>query len=517
MEPTYADFTVSPARLSNAVVRHHRCAVAPTHVAVGAGGTLKADFTVPEADRGADLTLSVTAVGPVPPTTVLLNGKVVTEDLSFAGDAGRDAPRELVVALPGALLTEDGGLLEIRTSADADDVLRLLSLGIDAAGDSGAARRAMAARAAARSVLAFAVEQRTPGADRWQPAPRLLLHMDCGEHADPAQLSWRGTDGSEASVAFRAGTGGFHGHRRAADGNTFELRGTLAERHTYPDGVAGAAVRQFTTEESHGGSWRPADRLRVLLDDGGAAVERLERRDVRGGAVSLAFRPAAAPALPEAVPGAALREVTRDVAEVEASDEFAAAGETADNLLRSSRSKWLVHDEEARLDFAFDRPTAVAAYALTAANDFPDRDPRDWELQGSTDGSRWTVLDVRSGEHFGRRFARKEYSFANSTPYRFYRLLITDNAGGTEIQLSRVQFFEADAAAAATAAVCDFVGFRHRPGQDPVALRGTAVPGPPQGGDAEEPTEKILPGDLRDAARSLDTAARLMGKLAQYL
>src|ERR1700760_1079024 len=38
----------------------------------------------------------------------------------------------------------------------------------------------------------------------------------------------------------------------------------------------------------------------------------------------------------------------------------------------------------------------VCGYALTSANDFPQRDPMDWRLLASRDGGRtWTTLDTR--------------------------------------------------------------------------------------------------------------------------
>ena len=39
-----------------------------------------------------------------------------------------------------------------------------------------------------------------------------------------------------------------------------------------------------------------------------------------------------------------------------------------------------------------------------------ERDPRDWTLQGSHDGTDWTTLDTRSGQDFAERFQTKEYA-----------------------------------------------------------------------------------------------------------
>ncbi len=86
-----------------------------------------------------------------------------------------------------------------------------------------------------------------------------------------------------------------------------------------------------------------------------------------------------------------------------------------------------------------EKPTAITRYALTSANDFPGRDPKNWTLQGSTDGTNWTNLDSRTNETFPQRFQTKEYKFDNSTAYQHYRLDITANSGEPMIQLAELR------------------------------------------------------------------------------
>jgi len=60
----------------------------------------------------------------------------------------------------------------------------------------------------------------------------------------------------------------------------------------------------------------------------------------------------------------------------------------------------------------------IHQYALTSANDFPQRDPEDWRLLGSNDGGRtWVTLDVRTNEQFSARQQRKLYQIANETAF----------------------------------------------------------------------------------------------------
>ncbi|WP_216848935.1 discoidin domain-containing protein [Pedobacter sp. L105] len=75
-------------------------------------------------------------------------------------------------------------------------------------------------------------------------------------------------------------------------------------------------------------------------------------------------------------------------------------------------------------------------YTITSGNDSPDRDPKNWKLLGSNDGSNFVQLDLRSGETFAARNQTKIYTFNNSTAYKYYRLSITASNGSADLQLS---------------------------------------------------------------------------------
>lgn len=67
---------------------------------------------------------------------------------------------------------------------------------------------------------------------------------------------------------------------------------------------------------------------------------------------------------------------------------------------------------------------AVCRYELTSAEDLPQCDPRDWDLEGSTDGTSWVVLDSRKNQFFENRNQTKIYAANNGTAYSRYRLNI---------------------------------------------------------------------------------------------
>jgi alpha-L-fucosidase 2 len=64
----------------------------------------------------------------------------------------------------------------------------------------------------------------------------------------------------------------------------------------------------------------------------------------------------------------------------------------------------------------------VPYYALTSANDAPRRDPQEWVLAGSNDGTTWTELDRQSlGKPFDKRSETRQFMIARPAAYRYYR------------------------------------------------------------------------------------------------
>ncbi|KIF77365.1 alpha-mannosidase [Streptomyces sp. 150FB] len=140
--------------------------------------------------------------------------------------------------------------------------------------------------------------------------------------------------------------------------------------------------------------------------------------------------------------------VTDQVVGLRASAENTDGGETKENLIDVQPStKWLAFETSGWIEFDLDSPVKVVTYALTSANDHAERDPKDFTLQGSTDGKAWKDLDTRSGETFGERLQTKSYDTDNTTAYEHYRLNITANNGaGDSTQLADVQFSDGDTA-----------------------------------------------------------------------
>ncbi|MDP9793400.1 PKD repeat protein/type 1 glutamine amidotransferase [Catenuloplanes nepalensis] len=109
-------------------------------------------------------------------------------------------------------------------------------------------------------------------------------------------------------------------------------------------------------------------------------------------------------------------------------------------------TKWLVRTQAATVTYELAAAKTIQAYALTSANDFEGRDPRDWTLQGSADGSAWADVDRRTNEDFAGRFLPKRYELATSASYRFWRLNVTANSGEPLTQLADWKLFSSASA-----------------------------------------------------------------------
>jgi hypothetical protein len=107
-------------------------------------------------------------------------------------------------------------------------------------------------------------------------------------------------------------------------------------------------------------------------------------------------------------------------------------------------TKWITNATATGwLQYQFGNGSAwtVIQYQITSANDVPARDPMNWQILGSNDGSRWAVLDTRAGQVFSSRNLTETYNSTNPSAYRFYRLNVTANSGDTYLQLAEFALF----------------------------------------------------------------------------
>ncbi len=103
--------------------------------------------------------------------------------------------------------------------------------------------------------------------------------------------------------------------------------------------------------------------------------------------------------------------------------------------------KWLhAVSENAFVGYVFDAPTVVSRYKVTSADDVPERDPKNWELQASVDGLAWTTLDAVSDNVFAQRFQEKTFLIDAPAEYSYYRYFVLDNYGDIATQIGELEF-----------------------------------------------------------------------------
>jgi hypothetical protein len=114
-------------------------------------------------------------------------------------------------------------------------------------------------------------------------------------------------------------------------------------------------------------------------------------------------------------------------------------GEQLPNLIDSNfSSKYLAfnYNTDLYIQLAFPSSRKTDAYTITSGNDAPERDPKDFNLQGSNDGTTWTTIDSRTNETFAGRNFTRSFNLATEAEYSYYRLNITSISGANLIQIS---------------------------------------------------------------------------------
>ncbi|GAB3498936.1 ThuA domain-containing protein [Amycolatopsis cihanbeyliensis] len=255
------------------------------------------------------------------------------------------------------------------------------------------------------------------------------------------------------------------GDAAATGVNVLVFHGTAAEQSD-PVEEATDAVRElgaangFTVDESTDPTDFTRQNLRkyrgvVFLSAHETALDTAQesalRRYIQGGGGFLGVRDAArAQERSEWFTGLIGSRPVGNLPDPEEVAEIAASAENPPNEVASklvdgdTDSKWLAFDAAATITLRLAEAAEVNSYALTSANDFAGRDPKNWTLQGSTDGQDWTDLDSRTDEDFPDRFQTKEYSLDNTEAYQRYRLNITANSGESATQLAELQLFSGD-------------------------------------------------------------------------
>jgi hypothetical protein len=131
-------------------------------------------------------------------------------------------------------------------------------------------------------------------------------------------------------------------------------------------------------------------------------------------------------------------------------DNISASGTTWGHLPEMAfdnnlNTKWLhAVNSDAWVGYEFSEATTIAFYVITSADDVPERDPKDWRLEGSNDGDNWTVLDTRTDEDFPSRYQKRTFPITTPQAFKYCRLFVENSAGENQIQLQELEFIGTD-------------------------------------------------------------------------
>lgn len=115
--------------------------------------------------------------------------------------------------------------------------------------------------------------------------------------------------------------------------------------------------------------------------------------------------------------------------------------ESVENLIDNNlASKFLSFHSSTWVMFYLPKAYILSKYTLTSGNDAPERDPKNWVLEGSHNGVTFYLIDEQKGQDFLGRNTKRNFSIAESEAYSYFRLTM-ENHSGSILQLSELELF----------------------------------------------------------------------------
>jgi len=127
-----------------------------------------------------------------------------------------------------------------------------------------------------------------------------------------------------------------------------------------------------------------------------------------------------------------------------------------DNILGPGNDKWCcgpgggIPEEGLQITVELEEPQALTHFTVSSANDTPGRDPIDWAIQGSNDGTNFTDIFSYEGEGLWDErlqvilFEAGEDFEVQNTAYKFLRFVCYNtalNPDGAYYQLDEIEYF----------------------------------------------------------------------------
>ncbi len=105
------------------------------------------------------------------------------------------------------------------------------------------------------------------------------------------------------------------------------------------------------------------------------------------------------------------------------------------------------------IEVELDKPMTIESYTLTSCQDYPERDPRSWTLEGF--GTSWETVSEISSFEFPCRYATMRFEGTDAKLYRGFRLRVNENNGADRFQLLKMQVFGTETAGVENVSACD--------------------------------------------------------------
>ena len=106
----------------------------------------------------------------------------------------------------------------------------------------------------------------------------------------------------------------------------------------------------------------------------------------------------------------------------------------------NANSKFLTFNASAWVQYKATKSYVLSSYTITSGNDAPERDPKNWTLEGSTNGSSWQNIDQKSNQDFPNRNQKRTFQISTTSAYQYFRLSMTNNSGSI-LQVSEIELF----------------------------------------------------------------------------
>jgi hypothetical protein len=93
------------------------------------------------------------------------------------------------------------------------------------------------------------------------------------------------------------------------------------------------------------------------------------------------------------------------------------------------------------IEIEMDKQYKLHSYTLTSVDNFPERDPKKWTLNGFNPESGWVELDRQTGFDFPCRYSTFRFDINENAGFTKFLLDVEDNHGSPDSQLLKWQLF----------------------------------------------------------------------------